>query len=1188
MSLWRIRRELRRWQNVAVHSGRDGVQLNCTDVDVDLDRFRESVARAAVSRDEERRQLLIEAEAAYTGDFLEGILDDWCEEERRALKTTYEGVLREIGTACLETADYGSAIEHLEKLVRLSPYDEDAHRELMRAYYMAGKRGAALSHFQRMKQNFAEELQSSPSAATIQLYEHIRASADWLLPSASKSHYADDVKSAPADSFAIVPLIGRGREADRICRALDHGLEGRGSSVLICGDIGVGKTKLIDAVTVEARLRGFDVFIGVCPDLEYPSPYQVLIQALWPRIRGRLVSGGASAKYLYQIGGGSPFPSASSLEEPDASRGQAEGSVINEYVADLLRSALVSPRATLLILEDIHRIDRASEGFLVNLLGRLPAARVVVVLSARRGERDSERIISTLLAAGAEVMELAPLAEDDVARLVEMLLGRVTPIRRFAGFVHRRTGGVPLFVVELTKFLVSEKYVRRTPEGAWVFDERSVTADNWRLPSQVMETIRRRILRLLPEAQRFLGVAAVIGSEVPYEVLEHLLGIPEDRFIETVEDLSRSRLLLESEGGLRFPHESIRMAALNTLSRTRLRKLHSKVAAILEVLAPGRTSDIGWHHAEAGNLVKAAQFFELSGDRARNFHANEDAVRYYSHAISSIEASCRESQQSLRHLASVLLKRCEVLDLVGERAQQAQDIDSVIRIAVRLGDPSLRGQGLYLLSQVQARLNLNADALKSASEAEYLFRIARDMRGRALAAQSAGLVYVNLRNEREAGRALRRSVELFRNLGDQAGEARSLVHLGTVMTIARDSRTSMQCLNRAERVLRGLGDKRSLAWAVMQKGVLCRYVGQVARSEELLMEGVRLMQEIGDKIGEARGRSQLSCTRVAMGKLRDGLRDAITASRLARESRDVRAMIVILNNAAYTTLRCLGNFARAQECARAAIRMVSRDGGAENKATYYDTMAAVLLDKGDSGGALRWGKQAYVLHARRKGHFGFVGDEIAYHLGLAYLRLGKVGSAEHYFNRAVNSWRRSGDLVGLIHGVSALGELGLARGRIDEALEAAREVQKLLRKVDGLEQIQQVYWTQYRIYSAAGARVAARRALRRACAEIGRQADTLKGRSRRRFLAIPVHVEILREAEKHGMGIGDFRVGEWSWRPAPDPALRIDQRRQAILSLIAEGDISRKAIAGRLGVSERTVESDVAALRREGLIGGHG
>jgi len=268
--------------------------------------------------------------------------------------------------------------------------------------------------------------------------------------------------------------------------------------------------------------------------------------------------------------------------------------------------------------------------------------------------------------------------------------------------------------------------------------------------------------------------------------------------------------------------------------------------------------------------------------------------------------------------------------------------------------------------------------------------------------------------------------------------------------------------------------------------------------------------------------------------------------------------------------------------------MVSEDGGAENKATYYDTMAAILLDRGDSEGALRWAKQARILHVRREGHFGFVGDEIAYRLGLAYLRLGKVGSAEHFLNRAVNSWRRDGDLVGLIHGMSALGELALARKEIDRALEAAREVQKLLRKVDGMEQIQRVYWTQYRIYHAAGARVAARRALRKACAEIGRQADTLKGRSRRRFLAIPVHVEILREAEKYGMGIGDFRVGEWSWRPAPDPALRIDQRRRAILNLIAEGDTNRKAIAVRLGVSERTVENDVAALRREGLMGGQG
>jgi|GEM_PF-6705302 len=1182
MSLWRVRREIRALPNISLHSGTDGIQLDWLGVDVDLDRFRELVARAAACPHEERRELLEKAEATYTGDLLEGISDDWCEEDRRSLRATFEGLLREISAACLGAAQYSQAIERLERLVRLSPYDEDAHRELIRGYYMAGRRGVALSHFQAMKRTFSKELQTSPSPATVQLYEHIRAHSDWVLPSEGKER-AGDGTGESSDPFATIPLIGRGDEIARMSRALDHALQGKGAAFLVCGDIGVGKTKLIETVMAEAGLRGFDTLLGACPDLEYPPPYQVFIQALWPRLRGRSGYTEGLAALAGQV-----TESVPSLDTP-ANRpdfaGRADSAMLNEYMVNLLLDSLHAARPTLLVLEDIHRIDGATEGLLASLLSRVEAARLVVVLSARRGERDSDRVIASILSAGAEAVELVPLGKGDVPRFIGAILGHIVPMHHLADFVHQRTGGVPLFMVELLKFLVSERYVRKRLDGGWALDEKSVAADSWRVPSQVLEAVRRRISRLESEARGLLAIAAVIGSDVPFELLERLLGVPEDRLIETVEHLLDSRLLVESDKGLRFPHESIRTAALSILSRTRLRKLHSRIAGILEVLTPVKTSEIAWHYNEAGNFTKAALFFESSGDKARLLHANEDAVRYYSQAISSVRSAGGEAEEVLRQLAVLLLKRSEVLDLVGNRSLQGQDIELILKIAAKLGDRHLRGQGLLLQSQVLCRMNQNADALTAASEAERLFRAAEDPKGSAQAAQSVGLVYVNLRNERKAGQAFRRSVELFKKAGDRAGEARALVHLGTVMTIARNNTMSMQYLNRAEEIIRELGDKRSLAWAIMQKGVLCRYAGQGDRSEDLLLTGVGLLEEIGDKVGEARGRAQLSCTRVAIGKLREGLRDAVVAACLARESLDIRAMILILNTNAYTSLRCLGAFARAQVCVRDAIRMASEDGGAENIATYYDTMAAILLDKGDWEGASRWGRQAMSLHKKWEGHFSFVGDEICYHLGLAYLRLGKLGPATRLLNRAVDSWRRSGDLVELIRGVSALGELALAKGETDKALEAAREVEKLLRRVDGLEQIQQVYWVQHKIYAAAGARVAARRALRKACAEIGRQLHTLKGRARRRFLAIPVHGEILREAAQHGLEIRDLGMAERDWRPASDPALRIDQRRRAVLDLIAGGDTNQRGIAERLGVSTRTVGSDVAALRREGLIG---
>jgi len=948
--------------NFAVDAARYGVRLLCTNAEVDVDSFRLAVRRAEDSTGDERRRYLEEAESAYAGDLLEGFSDEWCEDERRVLRTAYEEVLRDLSSVYMEMGQYQRAVERLQRLVQMNPYDEDAHRELIRAYYVAGRRGAALSHFDSMRKFFLKELQSAPSSATIRLYDHIRAQTKPM-------DLSDDSKSLDGSELVAdlvgwpnIPIIGRARELAQMTRDLDRAFAGDGSAAIVCGDIGVGKTKLVEAVMVEAKLRGFEVLVGTCPDLEYPPPYHVLIQALWPRLRGRSGSSDSISIVVDEIARNLSLLVTTRPNSENTPR--ADSAVLNEFVVSLLTDSHSGSSPTLLVLEDIHRIDGATEGLLLTLLARVRGARFYLLLSARRGEGNSDRIVASVLSAGARVIELAPASKSDIPMFVRALLGDVVPEGRLVEFLYERTSGVALFMVELLKFLVAERYVRRRLDGGWLFDEKSIAAENWRVPSRVLEVIRRRISRLTCEQRKFLSVAAVVGSEVPFEILERLLGVPEDRFVETVEGLLSTHLLGESGHGLRFPHESIRTAALSALSRARLRTLHAKTAAILETLAPSKAIEIAWHHREAGNLERAAHFFEVSGDRARALHANEDAARYYSQAVSCIRDLGSEEQDTRSRLTTLLLKRCEVLDLAGDRGAQAEDINAIIDLAAKLGDRLLLGRGFHLRSQVQCRMNQNELALMSASEAGRLFEEAGDTRGGALAAEAMGLVHLNLRNQTAASHAFQRALRLFRKVGDRSGEARALVNLATTRALAGENVVSLVYLDQAEGILRGHGDKRTLAAAILQKGILYRYLGECVRSEALLRAGIGIMEEIGDKVGQARGRSQLSCTRVAMGNLREGLREAQVAMRLAREAKDVRAMIVILNNTAFSSLRCLGSFQRAERFVRGALRMVIEDGGSEDTSIYYDTMAGILLSKGDYEGALRWGRQAMSQYKR--------------------------------------------------------------------------------------------------------------------------------------------------------------------------------------------------------------------------------
>jgi tetratricopeptide (TPR) repeat protein len=307
--------------------------------------------------------------------------------------------------------------------------------------------------------------------------------------------------------------------------------------------------------------------------------------------------------------------------------------------------------------------------------------------------------------------------------------------------------------------------------------------------------------------------------------------------------------------------------------------------------------------------------------------------------------------------------------------------------------------------------------------------------------------------------------------------------------------------------------------------------------------------------------------------------------RLAQDAKDIRAQIVFLNNAAYAVFRCIGDFKRAEKCVTRAIHLVAEAGPLENSAIYYDTMASILLEKGDYESALRWARQARAFYRSWEGHFNFVGNDIDFHLGLAYLRTKQLDRAGPLLQRVVANWARSSDTESEIQGLTALAEFYLERREYTHALECVRKVEKLLRKTDGLEQIQSVYWIQFRVFQSVGAEAAAKRALLRAHSAVLSQADALKGRFRRRFLdLVSINKLILRQVEVSALiRKGSERVAV-PRRVSGDPAIRIAERRRAVLALVTARELRQKEIAARLGVSVRTVRCDLTALRNQGVV----
>src|SRR5256712_1535036 len=1210
-ALWRLKSLMQSIPEIRIETSGVSVRLRCDTADVDVFHFRSLVESLPSLDGQSRERALREAEDLYKGDFLDGFTDEWCEDERRCLRALYGRLLRQLIEASRVSGQFDKGVSYARKLVELDSLDEESHRELMILYHLSGDRSAALVQFETLKRILQDELDIPPSPATAKLHKYIRSRTEGR--SSLDARGAESPRYVGAENFSGTPMIGREACFGDLMRVVDGTVRGLGSAVVVSGEAGIGKARLAESVAAEAGMRGFDVLQGRCRDLKDPPPYHDFIQALWPRISLADKPGGeASSALSTLLQALAPNPSSDAADTERRMRQRFyDSAIVNEALLNLLGKNQ-HDRPTLLILEDIHGIDKASTTLLVTLLGRLLKTKLSVLLTMRSGGDAKAEILSQLIANGASEIRLEPLEERGIEMLVRTALRAKSLPSAFVLYVRERTNGIPLFVWELLKCLQGEGLLKRDPLLGWAVDQRALNQAVIKVPSRVQEVIRQRIQGLDSEARKILCAAAVMGAEVEFNQLRELVGAPDERFIEDTDRLVGAQLLQETKTGFRFPHESMRLVALSVIKKRTLQPLHRRVADLVLRSAPGRTEDLAWHYEEAGDLVRALRYAEASADKARVVYANSDAVTWYTRALEllfAMDSQDETMEEALRRRSTLLRKRYEVLDLLGDRRGQSADIDAIQMIAGRLDDPRLQAEALYMRANLLIRMNADQEALADIRQAVKLFRAIKAMQSEARSYETAGLIYINLRRYSLASAEFRRALRLFRQSGDRAGQARGLVHLGMLLGFETKSVAAVKSLDRADVLLRELEDHRLRAIVKFQQGILYRYEGQLKLSESRILSGLSIMTQIGDRVGMARGLVHLAYTHATMGRLRDAIHEGEGALRIAREAKDIRAKILILNNSAYGVHRIVGNFTRAERYITEAMKLVAEAGGAESVAPYTDTMAAILLDRGDFYAALSWAERGEAMD-EAFGVKSWIELEIDYTLGSVCLELGQCARSARYLRSAQRQYARGQELAFETLATAALARLHLITGDLDNALKSARAVSNLLRKVDGVEQIQKVFWSQYLVFRAAGSHAAARRALRQAYTSVLQQASMLKGRYKRVFLHdVKINREIFEEVGRNqsvfhrGLGLPAtakliaFRAGEFDSKGRYEGSPQgkffrdelttrrsgIEDRRRTITNLLEREQLTQLQIAEALGVSLRTVRNDLAALRSQGL-----
>jgi DNA-binding SARP family transcriptional activator len=812
-----------------------GYMVRVEDGELDSVEFeRELVAgRAALARGAPAAALaqLASSLARWRGHALGEFREhDWARLDALRLEGLRVEALEERISAELSLGNHAAMVAELEPLVAAHPERERLHEHLMIALYRSGRQVEALDAFSRARRHLVDEYAVEPSERLRDLHRGILAQDPALTPereiaAARSGGSAHGGSRRALTSRLRAPsgsaFVGREREREILEDALADE-QGSMQTVLISGEPGIGKTRLISEFATRAHARGIQVAGGRC-DSGLGLPYQPFVEAL-----DDLMGSAPSSIIEQHLRAHGPVLARIApwlaLVHPDTTSSQppeGDGAQYRLFVAigDLLTQIARQARL-LLVLEDLHWADEPTVLLLKHLL-TMPNVRSLTIVASYRSTDLENRPLGGLLPhlhreLGVRRIDLDGLSDEEAIELVQAhTRARLDEDQQLAACRLRRyAAGNPFFLVQLI-----QRGGGDGGDGAGL----ALNGEEQRLPPSLRETISARIAGLSDRAPELLSAAAVAGDEFELALLHDLTSIPEQEVLAIVEAAIGAQLLLDAHGPesrLAFVHALVPDVLRSELSVARRRMLHRGVAEGMERLyGSGGGEHIAalayhWHQGrEPPHIEPALRTARLAAARAMEKLAPAEAVRWCQNAL-ELHAQQPDPDPP---------ERCELMIALGEAQRAAGDAGfretllEAARSAHRLGRSDRLVQATLAntrgftsaTGQIDTeRVAMLEAALTSIDDAD------SPERARLLAAQAVELAFCG---ERSAPLGLSgQALEMARRGGDDSALAQVLTTrffaIWTPETLASRLAESEENVHVCERLGDPLAQSQALHW----------------------------------------------------------------------------------------------------------------------------------------------------------------------------------------------------------------------------------------------------------------------------------------------------------------------------------------------------------------------------------------
>jgi DNA-binding SARP family transcriptional activator/tetratricopeptide (TPR) repeat protein len=631
---------------------------------VDLREFdRQRAAALAAAAAGDNAAVLVAAGAAvaeYRGELLPGGYEDWLSAPRSRIERQCIELCDLLCRVRIQTGDLAGAVETARRRIELAPLEEVGYRTLMEVQADLGDRAGAVTTYHRCASVLERELGIEPDEATRRALRRLA-----LRPVVAAPRRPARGRSGAA----AAELVGRSEELGLLRSRWRAASAGRAELVLVRGDPGVGKTRLVAELVDLARLEGAVVASTEC----FGASGQLALSPVADWLRTPAIrSATATLDPVWRAEVDRLVPSAPDRGEPTVpARAMVDAWQRHRFLEGIARALIGVGRPMLLVLDNVQWCDEETLAFLPFYLGLAADAPVLVAGTVRTtvdGRSALADWTARMRATGRLTeLSLSPLEAADTGRLAAAISG-VPLAEQDTALLQATTGGFPLYVVEAA---------RTTAD----LDHAPVPVDD------LTAVLRNRLDQVTPAAREVAALAAAVGRNFTLELLAEASDLAADAVVEAIDELWRRRIVREVADGYDFSHDLLRDTAFGQVSPPRRWLLHRRLAQGLELLHANDTdavsAQLAEQYARGGRPERAVAYYRRAADIAAARFAHAEAVRLHRDALSILRTL---PESAGRDGTELDILEAMAAPLNAREGYSSRDLQQALERSVRLAD----------------------------------------------------------------------------------------------------------------------------------------------------------------------------------------------------------------------------------------------------------------------------------------------------------------------------------------------------------------------------------------------------------------------------------------------------------------------------------------------------------------------